>query len=138
MDTENMTMEQIMNWWDERNALSERTRVSAVSDDEDTFDEFLEKTFNEVTDLKNRYYHKMTVWLEFDQIHIKVLGDEFYFVPRQNSSRIRLLHKNKNKTTGYHLQFNKESSIKSVLRYCNRHAMYLYTPLRPASSHIYY
>lgn len=76
----------------------------------------------------SKNYKNMKVWKEFDQIHIKVLGDEFYFVPKMHTEIIRLMHKNSKFATGlYHEQFRKPSTVNKVVHYCWKHAYRLYS-----------
>lgn len=78
-----------------------------------------------------KYFDGMKVYKQFEQIHIVMHGDHFYFVPKLgNNSKIELMHKNKirlNTRDIFHLQFRAHISVREIIIYVYEHATAKYT-----------
>lgn len=91
-----------------------------------SYDEFNEKELNKIQTECSKYgYH---AFLQFDQIHIRTKGEEWYFVPENiRNGVITLMHRSSGIQDKYHRQFQRRISYSDLIKYVHEHEQYRFT-----------
>lgn len=87
------------------------------------YENFEERELRKIQAECDRYgYH---AFLQFDEIHIRTKGEEWYFVPANiHGGMITLMHRSSGIQDKYHRQFQRRLSYEQLIDYVHEHEQY--------------
>ena len=90
------------------------------------YENFEERELRKIQAESDRYgYH---AFLQFDEIHIRTKGEEWYFVPANiHGGMITLMHRSSGIQDKYHRQFQRRLSYEQLIDYVHEHEQYRFT-----------
>lgn len=92
----------------------------------ESYKNFTENELHKIQIECDKYnYH---AFLQFDEIHIRTKGEEWYFVPEDTRNGvITLMHRSHGIQDKYHRQFQRRISYRDLIEYVHEHELYRFT-----------